>query len=209
MVKSGVYHHKKPKTWIKADIRKASDAYHANLFNKNVNKIAREFNVARKQNEAEKVARKSQVEVDRQTRRGNIVSGVIQVKYGGALGPKNMEDLRNIMWGLRLKEEGIKADYIMATKDHLDSHPDLQDHPHWAGLYHQGQQHQQASGMENVPPLPAQASTSTAASPTPSLAARSHYLDSVPYLSYLRTLSIIYSLSIVYSLSTFTAHEIL
>ena len=137
---------------------------------------------ARKQKEAEKIARKSQVEVDRQTRRGDIASGTVQVTYGGALGPKNMEDLRDIAWGLGLKEEGIKADYIKAIKDHLDSHPDLRDHPRWAGLYHRGQRRQQAPGTENVPPLPAQPSTSTFAPPTPSMATHSQYLDSAPYL---------------------------
>ena len=45
MVKAGAYHAKKVKTWTEEDINKAISAFNNNLFDKNVNNIAREFNV--------------------------------------------------------------------------------------------------------------------------------------------------------------------
>ena len=61
---------------------------------------------AKRQKQADAAAKKSQVEVDRQKRRGEIASGALQVVYSGALGSKKVEDLREIAWGLGLKEEG-------------------------------------------------------------------------------------------------------
>ena len=57
----------------------------------------------------------------------------------GALGPKKVEELREIAWGLGLKEEGVKEDYIKAIKDCLNAHPGLRDNKRWAGLFDRGQ----------------------------------------------------------------------
>jgi len=94
---------------------------------------------AKKQKKADTAAKKSQVEVDCQKRRGEIASGALQVTYSGALGPKKVEDLREIAWGLGLKEEGVKEDYIKAIKGYLDAHPELCDDERWAGLFDRGQ----------------------------------------------------------------------
>ena len=130
---------------------------------------------AKNQANAAKAARKLQVEADRQTRRGNIASGVLQVTYSGALGSKNMDDLRDIAWGLGLKEEGLKADYVKAIKDHLDLHPNLRDHPRWVGLYQRGQR-RPAPGTGNAPTPLFAGSTSL---PSPA-SAHARFADSVP-----------------------------
>ena len=46
-----------------------------------------------------------------------------------------MEELCEIAWGLGLKEEGVKKDYIKAIKHYLDAHPELRDNERWAGLF--------------------------------------------------------------------------
>jgi hypothetical protein len=82
---------------------------------------------AKRQKKADAAAKKSQVEVDRQKRHGEIASGALQVASSGALAPQKVEDLREIAWGFGLKEEGVKEDCIKAIKDHLDAHPELRD----------------------------------------------------------------------------------
>ena len=69
----------------------------------------------------------------------NPTSGALQVTYLGTLGLKKVEDLCEIAWGLGLKEEGIKEEYIKAIKDYLDAHPELCDNEQWAGLFEHGQ----------------------------------------------------------------------
>jgi hypothetical protein len=55
---------------------------------------------AKRQKKADAAAKKSQVEVDRQKRHGEIASGALQVASSGALAPQKVEDLREIAWVL-------------------------------------------------------------------------------------------------------------
>ena len=64
-------------------------------------------------------------------------------------------------WGLGLKEEGIKEDYIKAIKDHLDAHPELRDNERWAGLLDRSQQHRAAHEINNENSAPYQPSSTT------------------------------------------------
>ena len=113
---------------------------------------------AKRQKKADTAAKKLQVEVDRQKRRGEIASGALQVLYSGALGSKKVEELREIAWGLGLKEDGVKEDYIKAIKGHLDAHPELRDINRWTGLFDRSQRRRVAPEInnENLAPFPSQ-----------------------------------------------------
>jgi len=116
------------------------------------------------------------IEVDHQKQHGEITSGALQVMYSGALGPKKVEDLHEIAWGLGLKEEGVKEDYIKAIKDYLNAHPELRDNEQWAGLFDCGQQCRAGPEInnENLPSsLPLQQYQPPSATPS----AHAHYLN--------------------------------
>lgn len=57
------------------------------------------------------------------------------MEFSGGLSSKKVAELRDIAYALGLKDDGTKAVLASLIKVHLNSHPDLQINPQFAGLF--------------------------------------------------------------------------
>ncbi|KAG6809833.1 hypothetical protein H0H92_014587 [Tricholoma furcatifolium] len=55
--------------------------------------------------------------------------------FTGALMPKKKQDLQEIAVALKISDQGTKDDLMNRIKRHLDTNPDLEEDPSFAGLY--------------------------------------------------------------------------
>ena len=109
---------------------------------------------AKKQKKADVVARKEQAEAEKQQRRREMMLGTREIVFLGGLSSKKVEDLRDIAYALAISEEGTKEVLVASIKSNLETQPELQQNPRFAGLFSSRSQQRPAPMNENIPPQP-------------------------------------------------------